>query len=254
MSKYIIKTGVAFLISLAVISAEARAQETEENVRVEYIMCKLNEGFTFADVMEDAKEYGEKVKASGNKYNQYLMRPMIAGERLGDYTHVLVGVWPNGLEMYKEYGNYVNKHIEEDMENSPHTCGVTVATMDRIVINDFRENEQMDNRAPVQLADCSLKDGVSMDYAVEVQKKVGESARKNNMGGYGVHFQTPYLGFQDVGYDFVSMVWWQSFEHRANMAQNYYKVANEMGSMMESAVTCKEPRAYFSELIFRTWE
>jgi len=246
---------IIFLIAiLPFMISDASAQETEENVRMEYLLCTLNEGFTFEDVMNDAKEYGEKVTADGSKYNQYLLRPLLVGERLDGITHILAGVWPNGEEMYKEYGNYVNKYIDEDRENSPHTCRVTFATMDHVVIDDFRENEKADQRWPLQLADCSLKDGVTMDYAIQVQKDVHQAAVKNNMGGYGVHFQVPYLGFEDVEFDFISAVWWQSFEHRGNMAQNYYKVAESHGQQMSSVVSCKNDRAYFAEQIFTTWE
>jgi len=244
---------VVFITGFSCLSFISLAQETEENVRVEYILCKLNDGFTFDDVIADAREYGEKVKENGNKYNQYLMRPMITGSRLEDYTHILAGVWPNGEELYKEYGNWVNMYIDEDNENSPHTCNATFATMDQIVVNDYREEEKTDTRVPVQLHDCSLKDGVSFDHAVEVQKQVAEAIREEGMGGYGVHFQNPYLGFEDVDFDFISMVWWQSFDHRATMAQNFYKIANTHGQKINAVMTCKEPRAYFSEELFTTW-
>ena len=232
----------------------AVAQETDENVRMEYIFCKLNAGFTFDDVIADMKEYGEKVAADDSKYNQYLMRPMIVGERLDDVTHIIAGMWPNGEEMYKEYGNYVNKYIDEDRENSPHTCGVAVATMDHVVIDDFRENETIDQRWPLQIADCNLKEGVTMDYAIQIQNEAHEAVLANDMGGYGVHFQVPYLGFEDTEVDFISAVWFQSFEHRGTMAQNYYKIAETQSQSLNSAANCKNSRAYFVEEVFKTWE
>lgn len=252
MKKQIIS---ALLLTIIVFTAnDAIAQETEEHVRMEYLLCSLNEGFTFEDVMNDAKEYGEKVAADGSMYNQFLLRPILVGERLEGITHIIAGMWPNGEEMYKEYGNYVNNYIDEDRENSPHTCRVTYATMDHVVVDDFRENETIDQRWPVQLSDCNLKEGVSMDYAIKVQKEVHQATLENDMGGYGVHFQVPYLGFEDAGFDFISAVWWQSFEHRGNMAQNYYKVADTHGQNMDSVASCKNDRAYFAEPIFTTWE
>jgi hypothetical protein len=242
------------LAVMAFMTMDAIAQETEEHVRMEYILCSLNEGFTFQDVINNAKEYGEKVTADGSKYNQFLLRPMMTGERLEGITHIIAGMWPDGKELYKEYGNYVNKYIDEDLENSPHTCRITYATMDRIVINDFRENETTDQRWPLQLSDCNLKEGVSMDYAIQVQKDVHQASVANNMRGYGVHFQVPYLGFQDSEIDFLSAVWWQSFEHRGNMAQNYYKIAETHGQQMDAVASCKNDRAYFAERIFTTWE
>lgn len=250
MKNVIIST--LLLTILPFLAMNVNAQETDENVRMEYIICNLNEGFTFADVINDAKEYEDKLRADGSKYNQYLMRPLMAGER--EFTHVLVGEWPNGEELYKEYGNYVNKYIDEENENDPHTCRVTYATMDRIVVNDLRENETMDNRFPVQISDCKLNDGVSMDYVVELHKEAAEMVQENDMGGYGIHLQEPYLGFEDVEYDFMTTLWWQSFEHRGNMAQNFYKVGEEYEQKLGSVISCKNPRAYFAELIFSTWE
>jgi len=247
-------TSTLLLAIMALIAVDAVAQETEENVRMEYLLCQLNEGYTFADVMTQAKEYGEKVSAEGNQYNQFLMRPMITGQRLEDVTHIIAGMWPNGEEMYSEYGDYVNKYVDEDMENNAHTCRVVYATMDHVVVDDFRENETTDQRWPVQLADCTLKDDVSMDYAVQVQRDVHQAALENDMGGYGVHFQVPYLGFEDAEFDFISAVWWQSFEHRGNMAQNYYKIAENYDQEMNSVVSCKNDRTYFAERIFTTWE
>jgi len=249
--KIYINTLVVALIMM--VAADAVAQETEENVRMEYILCKLNDGSTFDDVIANAKEYGEKVQADGSQYNQYLMRPLIVGERLEGITHILVGEWPNGQEMYKEYGNYVNNHMDDD-EDSPHTCRISFATMDHIVVNASRENEPMDERFPVQLADCNLKDGVTIEHAVEVQKEIAEATIAEGMDGYGVHFQIPYLGFEDVEHDFMSVAWWQSYQHRGDMAQNYYKIANEHGQKMNAVASCENPRAYFAELLFRTWE
>jgi len=249
------QTIVTLLITIMAFTAiDVIAQETEENARMEYLLCTLNDGFTFEDVVKDAKEIGDKVAADGSKYNQYLLRPMLVGERLEGITHIIAGMWPNGEEMYKEYGSYVNKYVDEDRENSPHTCRISFATMDHVVIDDFRENETTDQRWPLQLADCTLKEDVSMDYAIQFQKDVHEAALENDMGGYGVHFQVPYLGFEDVEYDFISAVWWQSFEHRGNMAQNYYKIAETYGQQMNSVVSCKNDRVYFAESIFTTWE
>lgn len=241
------------LIVLLFVALDAFAQETDENVRMEYILCKLKDGYTMDDVIADSKEYGEKVAADGSMYNQYLMRPLIVGERLEGITHVLAGVWPNGQEMYKEYGNYVNKYMDEDDDN-PHTCRISFATMDHIIVNASNENEPMDERFPVQLSDCKLKDGISLEHAVAVQKEVAAATVEEGLDGYGVHFQVPYLGFQDTEYDFMSLAWWQSYEHRGNMAQNYYKIGDEYGQKMSAVASCENSRAYFAEVLFTTWE
>ena len=43
------------LAIMAIMAVDAIAQETEEHVRMEYILCSLNEGFTFQDVINNAK-------------------------------------------------------------------------------------------------------------------------------------------------------------------------------------------------------
>ena len=242
------------LAIMAFTATNAMAQETEEHMRAEYLLCTLNDGSTFQDVINNAKEYGELVAADGSKYRQYLLRPLITGDRLEGITHILLGVWPDGKELYKEYGNYVNKHMDEREVNSPHTCRVTYATMDHVVIYDYRENETREKRWPLQLADCTLNEGKSIDDVINVQKDAHQTAIENGMRGYGVNFQVPYLGFQDVEFDFLSAVWWQSFEHRGNMALNYYKVAESHSKQMDDVVSCKNDRAYFAEVLFTTWE
>ena len=87
MKNRIIK--ITLLALLPLLAVDALAQETEENVRMEYLLCQLNEGHTFADVMAQAKEYGEKVAAEGNQYNQFLLRPMITGNALKE-LHILL--------------------------------------------------------------------------------------------------------------------------------------------------------------------
>ena len=241
------------LLLLPCIAVDAVAQETEENSRSEFIFCKLNDGFTFDDVKARAAEYEEKLKADGTQYNQYLMRPLFTGDRMEGYTHILVGVWPNGDQMYKEYGKYVNEYMDQRSEDAPATCNMTVATMDMRITYDYRDGETSDERFPVQVSDCNLNEGVNMDLAVEMSRETNMAASDNDMGGYGVHWLDPYLGFQDYEHDFISLVWWQSFEHRANMAQNWYKVAEAMGPKVGSTVRCEEPRAYFAENIISTW-
>lgn len=243
-----------FIVLVTLIALPVSAQETKMNHRMEFIICKLKDGKTLDDVVAYSKVYGEEVKAKGLKYNQYLMRPMIAGERLGENTHVIVGSWPNGKAMYDEYGNYMNSFIENDDRESPSTCSITVATLNTFLIYEFVENESEDKRFPVQMTDCKLKDGISREYAMDVEKQIGDKIAAAGFDGWGVQWAEPYLGFEDFEYDYISIASWQSFEHRADIANNYHKVAEEVDQLSSSVSECKNSRAYVAELLFQTWE
>jgi hypothetical protein len=246
------KFTLALVLGAMLFPLKATAQETEENSRSEFIICALKDGYTMDDVKERASEYAQKLEEDGTQYNQYLMRPLFTGERMEGVTHILAGIWPNGDQMYKEYGAYLNEYMDTVTDN-PAECPVTVTTMDWTITDDYRENEKRDQRFPVQIADCKLNDGVSMEYAMSVAKELEEVVRENGMGGYGVHWLSPYLGFEDYEHDFMSLVWWQSFDHRAEMAQNYYKVAEVMEGKMNSVMSCDDPRAYYTENLISTW-
>ena len=239
-------------VLISIIAVSVKAQMVEDS-RTEFIMCTLKEGKTFDDVIEYAKEYGEEIVAKELQYSQHLMRPMMSGAFLEGYTHVLVGSWPDGGAMYREYGNYANSYMDNDNSESPHTCTSTLATVDFMVMNSMKEDEPMDERTPVQFASCNLKDGVSMEYAMEVQAEF--SARLDEAGYDGMvgWWATPYLGFEDFEYEFLSIAWWQSFEHRAQIAGNFHTMADELNSMMNSVTTCENPRAYMVERIFDNW-
>ncbi|PWN05767.1 hypothetical protein [Rhodohalobacter mucosus] len=236
-------------VLISIIAVGVKAQMVEDS-RTEFIMCTLKEGKTFDDVIEYAEKYGEEIEAKELNYAQFLMRPMMAGSFLEDYTHVIVGSWPDGGAMYREYGNYANSFLDNDDRESPHTCNAVYSTINYMVMNSMKQDEPMDERTPLQFASCNLKEGVSMEYAMEVQAEF--SARLDEAGYDGMvgWWATPYLGFEDFGYDFMSIAWWQSFEHRAQIAGDFYTMAEDLNSMMNSVTTCENPRAYMVEMIF----
>ncbi len=239
------------------IAVGVQAQETEENTRSEYIICKLKEGKTMADVMAFSKKYGEIAKKNGSKYNQYLIQPFMNGSRWAEagYTHGMIGVWPNGLEMYREYGKFYNGD-KVDQSDSPHTCDITLSTTDVIIANTMKDNEPMDEIAPMQLADCKLNEGVSMDYVVEVHREMAAELDKMNLDGFLMVASMPYLGWSSADGevpDFVLSMNFQSFEHRAQMAMNYYKAGEKWQQKINGMVSCSDPRAYAAQTIFRNW-
>lgn len=237
------------LVLMCMIAGGVKAQMAESS-RTEFIMCKLNDGKTFDDVIENAKVYGEEIKAKGLQYSQYLMRPMMSGAFLEENTHVLVGTWPNGTEMYREYGNYTNSFMDQDDRESPATCNATYATIDYLVSNSVNEDMPMDKRTPVQFSSCKLNEGVSMEDAMQVQKEISGKLIEAGYDGMMSLWATPYLGFEDFEYDFYSIGWWQSFEHRAKIAGNYYTMAAELDAMSDSVITCENARAYMVEELF----
>lgn len=239
-----------FLFVLMSIMAVGVQAQMPEDSRTEFIMCKLKEGKTFKDVVEYAKIYGEEIEAKELQYAQYLMRPMMSGAFLEDYTHVIVGSWPDGAAMYREYGNYANSFIDNDDRESPHTCNANYSTINYMVMNSMNEDSQMDARTPIQFASCSLKEGVSMEYAMKVQGEFSARLTEAGYDGMVGWWATPYLGWEDFEHDFLSIAWWQSFEHRAQIAGDFYTMADDLNSMMNSVTTCENPRAYMVETIF----
>lgn len=237
------------LVLMCMIAGGVNAQMAESS-RTELILCKLNDGKTFDDVIENAKVYGEEIKAKGLKYSQFLMRPMMSGAFLEGYTHVIVGVWPNGTEMYREYGNYTNNFMDQDDRESPATCNATYATIDFTVMNSVNEDMPVDKRTPVQFSSCKLNEGVSMEDAMQVHKEMFGKLTDAGYDGMMLKWATPYLGWEDFEYDFISMGWWQTFEHRAKVAGNYHTMADELDAMANSVTTCENARAYMVEELF----
>lgn len=244
---------LVFLIPM--IAWSVQAQETDENTRTEYIICKLKEGKTLQDVVEHSKKYAAIAKENGSKYNQYLMEPFMTGSRWAEqgYTHAIVGVWPNGLEMYREYGNYYNGE-QVDQSDSPHTCDITVSSLDTIVANKMKMDEPQDLKSPVQITDCNLNPGVTLDHAISVHREWADALDKMGLDGFLMTVNQPYLGQNEADNppDFTLTMSFQSFEHRAQMAMNYYK-AEEWDQRLNALGQCSNPRAYVGQLLYRNW-
>ena len=77
--------------------------EGADELRAEYNFCTLNKGKTLKDVERFSQKYGDFANTNGLKYNLSVLSPIHAGNSMGTFTHVIVGHWPNVLEMYKEW-------------------------------------------------------------------------------------------------------------------------------------------------------
>ena len=243
---------VAF--SLAFVSF-ASAQEYE--VRSEFHYCKLNEGKSLEDAIASAKHYGEFSASQGTKYMQFMLTPMHAGDT-SDYDYILWGSWPDGQAMYDEWGSFANNYGGweggSEVDGAAGTCSRSIAVFNAGVAHNRIPMDERDQKQPVQFAQCSMRDGVSIDqiYAqAEADKLLME---KGGFKGWGIHYLFPYMGFDgDANYDFVQMNHWYSFEARGQMANNWQDFVAKNPSVesgMNLLVDCKGSRSFVSELMF----
>ena len=97
-----------FLFTLCFIGFNAYATSEQYTLRTEFTFCKYNDGKGQDDVVEFEKKYEKFLRKNGLKYSKAILTPILAGET--DYDFVLWGTWPNGQEMYKEYGAFINDY------------------------------------------------------------------------------------------------------------------------------------------------
>jgi hypothetical protein len=229
--------------------------EGVDELRAEYNFCTLNKGKTFKDVEKFSQKYGDFANQNGLKYNQSMLTPIHAGDSMGAFTHVIVGHWPNGLEMYKEWGTYVNV-FQEKYPNlrAPHSCGPNLATFQHKVVSAMDPTVEADVKRPVQYADCSLNEGKTLDDAKVAERAAAELIASAGMKGYGVNYIIPYLGQRDPDYDFISLSYFQTFMARAEMAYNYYKVADKADAITSEVYSCVNPRSFVVKNLYTNWD
>jgi hypothetical protein len=230
---------------------DARA-EGADDLRAEYQFCSLKEGKTLKDVEKEAQKYGDYAAANGVKYNQSLLTPIHAGSSMGEYSHVIVGHWPNGREMYKDWGVYLNEFPKSNRKSS-QTCSASYATFQLRVVQAMDDSMDTDVNRPVQYADCKLNDGKTLDDAVTAEKAVAELVASVGLTGYGVNYILPYLGQTPSDHDFTSLVYFQNFMARGEMAFNYYKVAAEAEAITSEVYSCINSRSFAVKSLFTNW-
>lgn len=247
-----------FLVLLAALcSVTVQAQEYEN--RSEFFFCNLNEGKTMADVVAQSEAYGKFSKDMGTKYAQAIMTPMHAGDT-SDYDYILWGTWPDGEAMYEEWGSYANGYGGWSASNSAETpdgeagsCHRSIAMFNMGVTHNRIPMDERDEKQPIQFAQCSLKEGATMAqlYAQAAANK--EKMDEGGFKGWGIHYFFPYLGFDDVDYDFVQMNHWYSYKARGHMANNWgdFVAENpEIASDIQLLVSCSGSNSFVSQMVF----
>jgi hypothetical protein len=231
------------------------AQEYE--VRSEFHWCTLNEGKTMKDAIADSKRYGEFSASEGTKYMQLLLTPMHAGDS-SDYDYIIWGSWPDGEAMYEEWGSFANNYGgwsgNEDSGTPAGTRHRSIAMFNAGVVHNRIPQDERDQRQPVQFAQCSMRDGVTVDQLYAQAEKDKALMDKGGFKGWGIHYFFPYMGFDGTqDYDFVQMNHWYSFEARGHMANNWLEFVEnnpEVEGGMDLLVDCKASRSFVAELMF----
>jgi len=157
--------------------------------------------------------------------------------------------------MYKEWGTYVNV-FQEKYPNlkAPHSCGPHLATFQHKVVSAMDASMEADVKRPVQYADCSLNEGKTLDDAKVAERAAAELIASAGMKGYGVNYIIPYLGQRDPDYDFISLSYFQTFMARAEMAYNYYKVADKADAITSKVYSCVNPRSFVVKNLYTNWD
>ena len=65
-----------YLIAMLVMLCGVTAQAQEYEIRSEFMACKLNEGKTLRDAIEQSRRYGEFSAAAGTQYMQAVLTPI----------------------------------------------------------------------------------------------------------------------------------------------------------------------------------
>ena len=116
--------------------------------------------------------------------------------------------------MYNEWGSFTNDYWkwmseqEESMEPAG-TCSGTIAMFNSATAHSRIPWDDRDDWQPHQLADCTLKEGATLEQVMEAQARTGELMKEAGFEGWGTHVFTPYLGFDPSWpYDYVQMNHW----------------------------------------------
>ncbi len=113
---------------------------------------------------------------------------------------------------------------------------------------------EADVKRPIQYADCSLNEGKTLDDVKLAERAAAELIASAGMKGYGVNYIIPYLGQRDPDYDFISLSYFQTFMARAEMAYNYYKVADKANAITSEVYSCVNPRSFVVKNLYTNWD
>lgn len=205
-----------FLFMLCFISFNANATSDQYTIRTEFSFCKYKDGKGQNDVAKYEKEYEKFLSKNGLKYSKAVLTPIIAGET--DYDFVLWGSWPNGVEMYKEYGAYINDY--KNTQENPSICTGAYAVINTGARHLRIPREEYDKVQFVEFANCTFTKDASFQELLKISAEHESLVEEFGYGGYGVHYLRPYRGFDDdFPYDMIRMAHWYNRDKRAENVQ-----------------------------------
>jgi len=176
-----------------------------------------------------------------------------------DYDYVIWGQWPDGQSMYNEWGSYTNEfwawmaEQDEPIEMAG-TCTGSIAMFNAATAHSRIPWEDRDAWQPHQWADCTLKDGATLEQVMDTQARHGELMKAAGFEGWGTHVFTPYLGFEpDWPYDYVQMNHWYTFEHRGKTADSwgaFLEAHPQVAEESRALASCERNRSFAGRMMF----
>ena len=152
------------LFMLCFIGFYANAASEQYTVRSEFTYCKYNEGKGYDDVVRYQKLYEKFLLENELKYSKAILTPILAGDV--DYDFVLWGTWPNGEEMYKEYGAYINDY--KNTRENPSICKGSYAIHNTGARHLRIPLEEYDRVQFVEFANCTFTEEASFKELLEI--------------------------------------------------------------------------------------
>jgi hypothetical protein len=245
-----------FIISLCFISFSAFATSEQYNVRTEVSFCKYKQGKSYDDVVKYAKKYEKFLRANELKYSKSIFTPVLAGQT--DHDYVLWGTWPDGEEMYREYGSYLNDYKNQGSAN-PGICHTNVAFLNTAAQHLRIPSEDYDRIQMADFSSCKFTEDSSWEEILSLAAESESANQELGRDGFGVHYLRPYRGFNtDTPFDMVRMIHYYNKEKRAEAVAAWPKVrdyrkengtAEKWGKHIES---CSPLKLYSMEWIYDT--
>ena len=214
----VLKMRYILLLALSTIGFNLAATSEQYTIRTEFSLCKYNEGKGYEDVVKYEKRYEKFLLENNLKYTRFILTPILAGEK--DYDFVLWGNWPDGEEMYKEYGSYLNDYKKTSM--NPSTCKGSYAVFNTGARHLRIPREEYDRIQFVEFANCKFTDNASFEELLAISAEHESLVEEFGYKGYGVHYLRPYRGFEDdLPFDMVRMVHWYNRDTRAENVKQF---------------------------------
>ena len=208
------------LIPLLIFASSCFATSEQYVVRTEATFCKYKPGKGYKDVIKHAKKYEKFLRANGLQYSKTIFTPVIAGVT-SDHDYVLWGTWPNGEEMYKEYGAFLNEYNAKGSQN-PGICDRNVAFFNTAALHMRIPIDERDKIQMVDFRSCKFTENASWEKMLKLAADNEEANIELGRDGFGVHYLRPYRGFADgTPFDMMEMTHYYHRDKRAEATKTY---------------------------------